>query len=220
MHATDVFPISENLVPGSEKLYFFFGGIEGAIGIHPFEFYRSARILDCSRIFFRDPFQSWYQRGLPTVGGDALAIGDYLDARIMESGASQIYFVGNSMGGFAALLFCSMLRRGKAIAFSPQTFVCEEKRLEFGDQRWAPQIESMHKSHAASSIYDLKIWIQDQFPEMRASVYVSTADIFDIRHADQLESFANIDIHRYPDAGHMLVRWLRDEGILAQILKE
>ena len=95
MHATDVFPISENLVPGSEKLYFFFGGIEGAIGIHPFEFYRSARILDCSRIFFRGPFQSWYQRGLPTVGGDALAIGDYLNARIMESGASQIYFVGN-----------------------------------------------------------------------------------------------------------------------------
>jgi len=219
MHTTDVPPISENLVPGSGKLYFFFGGIIGAIGMPPFEFYQSAQILNCSRIFLRDPYQSWYQRGLPTVGNDAFAIGNYLKAMIMESGASQIYFVGNSMGGFAALLFCSMLRCGRAIAFAPQTFVSQDKRLDFGDLRWAPKIESMHKNCTASHIYDLKIWIQDQFPELRASVYVSTADILDMRHAKQLEGFANIDINHYPDAGHTLVRWLRDEGMLSQILK-
>lgn len=218
MQHTDQLPVNEDLVPGSEKLFIFFGGIVGAIGMPPFEFYRASKILDYSKVFLRDFSQSWYQRGLPAIGDDAFAIGEYLRTKIAESGASEIIFVGNSMGGFAALLFCSMLQCGKTIAFVPQTFVCQEKRLKYGDQRWAPQIAAMHKTRVSSDIYDLKPWIQNRFPEIQAKVYVSTSDVLDTLHANELTGFANIDIHRFADTGHQLVTKLRDDGLLAQIL--
>ena len=183
-----------------------------------FEFYRASRILEYSRIFLRDPNQSWYQRGLPNVGDDAYAVGDYLRRKILESAASNVYFVGNSMGGFAALLFCSMLRQGQAIAFAPQTFVSREKRQLYGDCRWAHQIGLLHKTRSALDILDLKTWIRDHFPEMRARVYVSSLDVLDVQHANELSDFANIEIRYFPTAGHGLVAKLRDDGLLAQML--
>ena len=47
-------PLLEELRPGSRRLYFIFGGINSRIGMLPFEFYKNARILDYSKIFFRD----------------------------------------------------------------------------------------------------------------------------------------------------------------------
>lgn len=211
-------PISESLIPGSDKLFLFFGGVVGSIGMPPFEFYRSAGVLDYSRIFLRDASQAWYQRGLPGIGASAHAVGDYLRVRIEESGASEIRFVGNSMGGYAALMFCAMLRRGRAIAFAPQTFLSTEKRTQHGDHRWSRQIASLHDTGVASDICDLRSWIRDRCPEMTADVYVSSADALDMAHVDELAGFPNIRLHCFPDAGHEIVRKLRDDGMLARIL--
>ncbi|MFZ4702008.1 MAG: hypothetical protein ACOYMG_18335 [Candidatus Methylumidiphilus sp.] len=213
-------PISENLVPGSEKLFLFFGGLVGSIGMFPFEFYRSAQILDHSKIFFRDIAQAWYQRGLPGIGDDAHAIGDYLQAKIEESGAREIRFVGNSMGGYAALMFCAMVGRGKAITFVPQTFICPNKRLQLGDHRYQDKVQALHQHLNATDIVDLKSWISERHPEIEAQVHVSGEDPLDMLHANELNGFGNIAIHRYEQGGgHDLVQWLRDEGALARILK-
>lgn len=211
-------PVSEDLIPSSEKLFLFFGGIAGAIGMPPFEFYRASRILDYSKIFLRDISQSCYQRGLPTIGKNAHAVGAYLKDRIIESGASEIYFVGNSMGGFAALLFCSMLQLGKAIVFSPQTFVSSEKRQSYGDDRWPDQIKNLHEAHTAADIHELKPWIQNCYPQMPARVYVSTSDTLDMHHVSELADFSNIEIYRFPIGGHGLVTELRNNGLLENIL--
>jgi hypothetical protein len=125
------------------------------------------------------------------------------------------------MGGYAALMFCAMLGRGKAISFVPQTFVCPDKRCKLGDGRWPEKIEALHKTRHPLDIYDLKPWITQHFPELPAQVYVSTEDGLDTLHANELEGFSQIAIHRYDGGGgHDLVRWLRDEGALARILTE
>lgn len=214
----DESPVIENLVPGSPKLFLFFGGIAGALGMPPFEFYRSANLLEHSKIFLRDPRQAWYQRGLPGLGDDALAVGRYLERKIAESGASEVRLVGNSMGGFAALLFCGMLRCGQAIAFAPQTFVSRDKRVRHGDTRWAAQIGSLHESASGTDILDLRSWIGERFAQMRAVLLVSTSDRLDMAHAEELSLFPNIAIRRFPGAGHDLVASLRDEGKLIDIL--
>lgn len=218
MQDSDLSPVSEKLVPGSTRLYLFFGGIMGEIGMPPFEFYRSSEILGYSRIFLRDLNQAWYQRGLPTIGADVHAVGEYLRLKIRESGATDVYFVGNSMGGYAALMFCALLRQGQAIAFAPQTFVSREKRRQHGDDRWPRQIEALHGTEAASDILELDTWIRAHHPEMRARIYVSIVDELDLRHAGELAGFPSIEIHRFPQAGHNLVAQLRDDGQLARIL--
>lgn len=218
MHDENISPISEDLIPGSKKLFIFFGGLAGAIGMPPFEFYKASRILDYSKLFLRDISQAWYQRGLPSIGNNAHAIGEYLKVKIIESGASEVFFVGNSMGGFAALLFCAMLQQGEAIVFSPQTFINAAKRDKHGDDRWLDQIQKLHESRVASDIYELEPWIQNHFPVMKARVYVSVLDVLDIHHVNELRKFPNIEIHRFPDGDHGLVTKLRDEGALENIL--
>jgi hypothetical protein len=210
--------INENLMPGSAKLFLFFGGIAGALGMSPFEFYRSANVLHHSKIFLRDPRQAWYQRGLPGVGDDAIAVGRYLERKIVQSGASEVRFVGNSMGGFGALLFCAMLRLGQAIAFAPQTFVSLDKRTRYGDTRWANHVSALHATVSAQDILDLQSWISERSPHMRATVLVSKADALDIRHSDELSIFPNVEIRRFAGRGHDLVAELRDEGKLVEIL--
>jgi predicted esterase YcpF (UPF0227 family) len=217
-HSLDVSqltPINEHWVPGSKKLFLFFGGLVGSIGMPPFEFYRAANILNDNKIFFRDVSQAWYQRGLPGIGENAHAIGDYLHSRIEQSGAEEIRFIGNSMGGYAALMFCAMLGRGKAIVFSPQTFICPNKRQSLGDERWPEKVQTVLGTQQASDIYDLKAWITSRHPTLSAQIYVSTEDALDTRHAEELRGFDNIHIHRYDEGGgHDLVRWLRQEGKL------
>lgn len=184
----------------------------------PFEFYRAASILDDSKIFLRDPAQAWYQRGLPGIGPDIHSVADYLRQAIERSQASHVTFVGNSMGGFAAILFCSLLKTGRAVAFAPQTFVSARLRQLHGDTRWSTQIDSMHASGAPGDVYELRPWIDQHHPDTRADLYVSRRDALDSAHVDQLAGLAQVEIHRFPVGGHALVRWLRDQGQLAEIL--
>ena len=209
--------INEELVPDSERLYIFFGGIAGAIGMPPFEFYKASNILDYSKIFIRDLSQSWYHNGLPGIGNSPLAITQYLRSRIQSSGAEDIRFVGNSMGGYAALLFCSLLQCGKVIAFSPQTFLSDALRRQHGDQRWPQQINHLLQQNPFG-IYELQPWIQQYYPDLQASIYVSESDALDLIHAQKLDNFPHITLHRFQQGGHVLVRALRDQGRLAEIL--
>lgn len=59
MQEDNKFPVSEDIVPGSKKLFLFFSGIVGAIGMPRSEFYRGSRNLDYSKIFLRGISQNW-----------------------------------------------------------------------------------------------------------------------------------------------------------------
>ena len=187
--------VQQDFVPSTRKLFIFFGGIQGQIGMSPFEFYRSSDILGCSRLFLRDLSQSWYQRGLPGIGDDVFAIGRYLEERIATSGAVDICFVGNSMGGFAALLFCAMTGRGRVVAFAPQTFISATARMRHGDSRWGSQIEALHAARQGGTIQELRPWILERFPTIQADVYVSRHDHLDLAHAQELEGLQNCNVH-------------------------
>ncbi|MBQ0930683.1 hypothetical protein [Ideonella alba] len=210
--------VDEQLIAGSDKLVLLFGGISGGLGVPPFEFYKAANLLDCSKIFLRDLRQAWYQRGLPGVGDDARSIATYLAQKIDQSGCSDITFIGNSMGGFAALLFCSMIGRGRVIAFSPQSFISPSKRRLHGDRRWGEVIGAIHAHPAASDVYDLKDWMLQACPDIQARVFYSDSDRLDVVHAQELSGFRNIALHGFRDGGHTLVKKLRDEGTLGRIL--
>lgn len=217
----DQSPVLEELHPGSKRLYFLFGGINARVGMPQFEFYRSAQILDEHRIFLRDFSQSWYQRGLPGIAADAAGIADFLKSRINELEPEEVTFVGNSMGGFAAIMFAAMLGRGHAIAFAPQVTICPQTRLTMGDFRWTRQLlptwaATVFGDHA----YDLAPLLR-RSPEgaIRVDIYYSKLERLDARHAEALAGLPSVRLHPHEVGGHMLVRHLRDTGELAEILR-
>jgi pimeloyl-ACP methyl ester carboxylesterase len=214
-------PILEELHPGARRLYFLFGGINSRVGMPQFEFYRSAQILEEHRIFLRDFSQSWYQRGLPGIAADAAGIADYLKARIDALEPEEVVLVGNSMGGFAAIMFAAMIGRGHAVAFAPQVTICPQTRLTMGDFRWTRRLlPTWAATVFGRHQYDLAPLLKRRTEgEIAVDLYYSKQERLDRRHAESLEGLPNVRLHPFDVGGHMLVRHLRDTGMLSDLLR-
>lgn len=208
-----------DLVPGSTTLYLFFGGMAAGIAMPPFEFYHAARILDESKIFIRDFGQCWYHSGLPGCSHDLDSTAAYLRREIDRIGARRVVFVGNSMGGFAAMLFAALLGTGEVIAFAPQTFVSPLLRLRYRDRRWPRQIARVWwRGLFAQSIWDLRPLLASHGAGLKVSVFVSPDDRLDAIHARHIEDLSGVTVHEIEGGGHDLVRVLRDSGQLPAIM--
>jgi pimeloyl-ACP methyl ester carboxylesterase len=211
-------PIKEEPVEGSQKLYIIFGGKNVGAGIAPFEFCNASKILNENRVFIRDLSQTWYHMGLPGLSDDIDSTADYLKQLIQRYSPSETILVGNSMGGFAAILFASLVQNCRAIAFAPQTFIGPVKRLKHGERRWRSEIYSTYlKTLFKQKYFDLS-QLDAAASNCRADIIVSAGHKRDLAHALNLQHFSQITVHQYAYKKHGIVKYLRDQGELAQIL--
>ncbi|MEW6038709.1 MAG: YqiA/YcfP family alpha/beta fold hydrolase [Pseudomonadota bacterium] len=217
---TDASPVLEELIQESRKLYLTFGGMQGAMGIPPFEFYQSSRILNESRVFFRDLSQTWYHAGLPGISSNIPETARYIERIIDKSSAEDIVFVGNSMGGYAAILFSTLIGHGRAVSFAPQTFISPSKRRAMGDGRWRSKVLRTYGAALFKpKFFDLRSVLEKSAAGNRIEIFVSSLDELDIVHARNLEPFGNVRITVREPGGHNLVKHLRDSGELQLILQ-
>lgn len=147
-------PVEMELSVDGSHLYIFFGGIAAGIAMPRFEFYHASEIIEESKIFIRDLYQCWYQNGLPGISRDIHSTAQYVRDQIGRIEPDRVFLVGNSMGGYAAILFATMLRIGEVIAFAPQTFISPSLRLRHKDTRWQKQITNTYRR----SMFKRKIW--------------------------------------------------------------
>ena len=107
MNSRDSISVTAN---GHKTTFVFFGGLAGEIGIPRFEFVNITKDLPINQMFVRDFHQAWYSWGLgkseTTFDGSMAEILKHLNS--FSSG--RTVFVGNSIGGFAAILFGNLLR--------------------------------------------------------------------------------------------------------------
>jgi pimeloyl-ACP methyl ester carboxylesterase len=214
----EVFQIERSESGGN--LYIFFGGLAAGVAMPPFEFFNASRILDENKIFVRDLRQQWYQTGLEGITRDIPSTAQFLAREIEKTAPEKIVFVGNSMGGFAAILFCALLGRGEAIAFAPQSFISPWLRLRHGDARWRrPIVRTWVRSLLKPRVWNLRHILKRTGIPTRISIYVSSADRLDRIHAAHLEDLPGVRVREFDDGGHGVVRLLRDRGELPEIMK-
>lgn len=206
------------LHPGATTLYVFFGGIAAGIVIPPFEFYHASHILDAHRMFLRDFEQCWYQAGLVGVSVDIPGTTLYLRGQIATLNPRRTVLVGNSMGGFAALLFGALLGGVEVVAFAPQTFVSPWLRWKHGDGRWRSQIRRMWRRSALNAhCWDLRRPLLGA-RDVAAAIYVSPMDRLDYLHALNVATVSCVAVHEVTEGGHDVVKALRDAGALPEIM--
>lgn len=212
-------PVEIQLAKNGKNLYIFFGGVASGIAIPPFEFYNASNILDEHKIFLRDFSQCWYQNGLSSISRDIHSTAQYLNNQINEIKPEKVYFVGNSMGGYAAILFATLIGVGEVIAFAPQTFISPMLRIKYGDYRWTKQILNTYKkSFAKSKVWDLRPLLINSNYHNKVSVFVSKADNLDCLHASRLAHIEGVNIYEFKDGGHNIVKLLRNQGALPAIM--
>lgn len=143
----------------------------------------------------------------------------FIESQISQFNPDKTYFVGNSMGGYAALMFSSLIGIGEVIAFAPQTFISPLLRWKYKDDRWKNQIlKTYKKSFFRKNIWDLKPLLLRQKVYQKKSVYISKEDMLDCIHASHISSVPGVIIHEFESGGHEIVTKLRDEGKLPLIM--
>jgi pimeloyl-ACP methyl ester carboxylesterase len=214
-------PVALELDSPSRCALVAFGGIVGALGMPPFEFFKVTDGLECKKIFLRDLHQAWYHGGLPGICNDIGGIAEFLRARLAGAGVERLVLVGNSMGGYAALLLGVMLKADVVLAFSPQTYIDERTRRRTWDRRWTPEVERAQElGHAVHDWFDLRPMLHGAPSSLRAQVHFSLASRLDSVHALRLLRVPAVELHPHVRGGHNAIQGLRESGALRAILAE
>ena len=203
----------------SPALLVLFGCIAGGVSMPVFEFFRLTEGFPAKKAFLRDPRRGWYQLGIPGIGDSAADVRAFLIAAIERASAERVVMAGASAGGLAALLFGSWCGADEVLAFSPQTFVDAENRRSAGDSRWPEQIDALHAAAAGRSpTLDLLGVLPQDAGKTRFQIHVSTDDPLDLLHAQRVAHRGGVEIHEHERGGHLLVKTLRNRGLLQPML--
>lgn len=193
-----------------------FGGINQGIGIPVFEFQNILKNYNCHQVFIKDSSQAWYQNGIQ--GYEDI---ESLKLKLKEiiKGYKRVVFIGNSMGGYAAIMFGVSLNIDRVIAFSPQTFIDKFRRWHYKDKRWSEQIKTMHQSKT-QKITNLKKLLHSNHFNTSIGIFYSSTDKLDKLHAERLDFSKQCTLHSYNYGGHSLIKELRTNKELLKILDE
>lgn len=206
---------------GHKNLLVSFGGMHQGTRKPMFEFYRCLSTIECDKIFLREPNQAWYQKGVDSRIDHIDKLIEYLKKVITDQEYERICFLGNSMGGYAAILFGTLLNIDTVIAFAPQTFIDRINRIKYYDHRWKEEIAAMRLYPLKKTEYfDLKAQLA-KVGDFKTSikVYYDPGDRLDRKHAERLKSFPQVELRPEAEGGHLLVKYIRDKGELNAIIQ-
>lgn len=196
--------ISKNITK-TVLMVVFSGRQQGIASMTIFEFknFLEEHYPDYDKLFLKDEKVLWYTEGITAISNDIGETVEYLRRYIARY--SKVVFIGASMGGFAALLYGSILNIDTIIAFRPQTFLSYVLPDFLGDS---------NSLYLGRSCNDVKLFINNKtkYYLYGDSAIKDPTDIHSINYCDNLELRSNIKIFRidnfdikdYKDKGELL----------------
>lgn len=216
--------VLEDMAAQSPVLVVAFGGFAMSVGgIPPFEFFRTLNdAVPAKKLLLRDREQSWYHRGVDGFGDDIAGVEAAIRRIVEREQPRRLVTIGASAGGYAALLFGRLLGADEIQVFGPQTFIGPGLRLRHLDYRWSRLWLSLMLSGRYQPRYgDLyRFFKRTPSPNSRVVVHYSDSDRFDDAHARRLGRHPDVELRRYDEGGHFIVKHLRDTGQLEPLLRE
>jgi acetyl esterase/lipase len=198
-----------------------FGGLQGRMGVLPFEFFRATGGIPVKRLFVRDLRQAWYHRGMPEYGTTLLETAEALAEVLARQRVERIVVAGNSAGGYAALVFGTLLGADSALCFAPQTTLDLDALAAIGDHRWDEYLGPLAAAEALDSNWvDLRHALpRARRADTRYRVFFDDSLAVDRAHAERLVGLEGLRLYRFGHGRHHLVTSLRDSGVLQRLLQ-
>ncbi|MFA6197331.1 MAG: hypothetical protein WC656_11900 [Sulfurimonas sp.] len=211
-------PYTMQLSNNSDTLLITFAGISGAIGLYPFEFFKITKSFNVDKIFIRDLNQSWYHKGLKDISTSIEETALFLKKIIEKQKYSKVVCLGNSMGGYAAIVIGELIGADVVLSFAPQTFLDDENRDKFSDNRWKEQI-TLLPQNIDKKYLDLNLFLKDKTTQTKIELYFSLDERIDVAHVQFIQDNPSVTIYPFLEGGHQLVQKLRKSGDLYRILR-
>ena len=214
-------PLSLDMDHDSRTLLIAFGGMRGQLGMPPFEFFKATGSIPVKRLFVRDLRQAWYHRGIPGHGSTVESVSESLGELIAGHGVERLVVVGNSAGGYAALLFGTLLGADTVLCFAPQTVIELDALAEMGDHRWDGQLEELIADGELDPRWtDLRRALPGaRRGDTRYALYFDGSFTTDRLHAERLAELEGVALHRSEGGAHAIAREMRESGALQPVLR-
>lgn len=177
----------------------FSGRQQGLASLTIFEFtnFLDSNFPDYDKIYCRDEKIRWYNDGLTDITNNIEETVEFLRQKI--NNYNHVIFIGASMGGYAALLFGSILRVDAVIAFRPQTHI--EKILPNFNPQYS-DVKPFINSKTSYYLYgDLKLEDPDDIHSIEQCFHIMTPDVPALFM--KLVGIPNFDLKEYKNSGNL-----------------
>ena len=108
-----------------------FGGSQsgmGTLALFEFKNFLEKHFTSYDRLFYIDEHQDWYHQGIKGITHSVDETVTHLKHKI--HGYERVICIGSSSGGYAAILFGSLLQVTSVIAFIPQTYRTQKGNID------------------------------------------------------------------------------------------
>jgi pimeloyl-ACP methyl ester carboxylesterase len=184
-----------------------FTGIGGNMGGLPPDEFLKAGSADGKNhvIFISDPKQTYFSA--PDLRA---SIGEFVRGFIAQHGIKAVKTIGNSMGGYGAILFSREFPVQTAVAFVPAIslepqMIAEPDWNGFRDALGAERVQSLVE-HLRNPATHFHLIFGDLDPEDR-------------RQCAKAPAFPNVDVTVIAGKSHGLARWLKKTGLLSGLVQ-
>lgn len=163
--------------------------------------------------YFKARENDWYFSGIEGERDLELSLAT---VRAIRDRYDRVLYLGNSMGGYGALLFGLDSNATEILVFSPQTRFDLEFCTAIGERRWRSEFSSMRTVRDAHSMA-----VRARWPEScstRVQGFAGELNPQDMAHCRELQGLQGFELKLYPQSGHDLVHDLRATGELEQII--
>ncbi|MCB0640661.1 MAG: hypothetical protein KDC44_03440 [Phaeodactylibacter sp.] len=207
---------------GRSNLLISFGGGKGGLGVPVFEFYKSIAHLNCDKIFLRDFRQAYYQKGVDEDIDHIESLIDYLKKVVEAGNYKKIICIGNSMGGYAAMLFGCIINADRVISFVLQTLIDLPNLIRHSDYRAITGAFRIYfYRNNRPEYYDLRKYLLnlDSY-KTQMKLFFCPSYTIDKIHCERMLVCDGVELVEVDEGGHDLVKVLKKRGALKTVLEE
>lgn len=202
----------------SNVLSVFFAGMDLRKNSYNFEFVKATAQIPIHKIFLRDAYNLWYHKGLPGLSSNIDETASFLSRYTQNPKYKKVVLVGNSMGGYAAILFGILLSVNEVIAFCPKTYISPPMRFfTFDWFSWRQTWKLFWQIRVQRKYFNLRKIIKKN-TKTQCHVYFSASSRIDKLHISQLKTCKLVTYYPYNFSKHTLIKHLNTTHELQNIL--
>ncbi|MCV9999938.1 tetratricopeptide repeat protein [Pararhizobium sp. YC-54] len=155
-------------------------------------------------IFLRDPRRGWYNLPIKGLARNADELCEQLAERIARYPLDRITMSGSSMGGYAALLFGTMLGVGRIVAVGPQIIL---------------RPELIHCPKEPAKYDDLTPLISSKPAHTQIDIWYGAESFLDLFNILRVDPTSTIRLHAIPGAMHNVLDTFKRRGKLEEFFE-
>jgi len=207
-------PITTKIFCNVNNTVIAFGGMKQQLGMPPEEFLKTFTNKKVNAIFIKDFKQCWYQQGLLGLSSSIKDTAEIIK-KIIPAQQKNIYTVGTSSGGFAAILFGVLINATRIIAFGPQTIITKEAFEQFKslDSR-------LTDINFGDEILDIKQLLETTRYSGQIHIHFARNNSVDKTAVERLSHIDSVSLYGWETDNHNIASWLKHEKKLDSIFAD